>query len=315
MATPVKHLITHSGSFHADDVFSYVVLSTIFPEARILRTRDNMILEEAGEDAIIFDVGMKFSAEARRYDHHQKEKPAREDGAPYSSIGLIWKFHGKDYITAQTGITDQEKLTNMWNRVDSDFIYMLDCADNGVYPAGVTSRGSAVSISGMIENLNPVFDDPVKDYDAAFMKASDLCRNLLEARIASEAALERSRSIVIDALQSRSDKRIMELPFGMDWAGTVFDQDDNDLLYVVYPAHGHWYCSAVKTEPGTFENRKSLPEHWAGLRDENLASASGVHDAIFCHEKLFICVAETRQGILDMVEIALDHDLGHERSP
>lgn len=299
--------MTHSGSFHADDVFGYVVLSAIFPDAELVRTRDNFVLDEAGDNTIVFDVGMKFSADNRRYDHHQKDKPVREDGAPYSSIGLIWKYHGKDYISVKTGLREAEAIQNIWRRVDQDFIYMLDCADNGIYPEGITNRGNAVSISGMIEHLNPLFDDQTKDYDTAFMKAADLCGSLLAARIASEAAHERSRAIVMDALKSRTDKRVLELPMGMDWSGHVFDAKDADLLYVVYPAHDHWYCSAVKTEPGTFENRKSLPEHWAGLRDSDLAAACGVQDAIFCHEKLFICVAKTRNGISEMVDFALMH--------
>ena len=36
----VTHLVTHSGGFHADELLSSVILTRLFPEARILRSRD-----------------------------------------------------------------------------------------------------------------------------------------------------------------------------------------------------------------------------------------------------------------------------------
>ena len=35
----VKHLITHSGGFHADELLSSVVLTRLFPKAELVRTR------------------------------------------------------------------------------------------------------------------------------------------------------------------------------------------------------------------------------------------------------------------------------------
>jgi hypothetical protein len=36
----IAHLVTHSGGFHADELLSSVVLTRLFPQARITRTRD-----------------------------------------------------------------------------------------------------------------------------------------------------------------------------------------------------------------------------------------------------------------------------------
>lgn len=35
--------------------------------------------------------------------------------------------------------------------------------------------------------------------------------------------------------------------------------------------------------PGSFENRKSLPKAWMGLRDEELSQLSGIQDCVFVH--------------------------------
>ncbi|TLX16856.1 MYG1 family protein [Rhizobium sp. MHM7A] len=315
MGSEVSRLITHSGSFHADDLFSYVVLSGLFPGARLVRTRDDAVLTQTQADDIVFDVGMKFSAEERRYDHHQRDKPSRPDGAPYSALGLIWKHHGHDYLKANVAFEDKGAVERIWDRIDKDFIYFIDCADNGVYPEGVTRKGTTTSISLMIEHFNPVFDDTDADYDRAFKDAAGVCRKFLDARIKTEAAYERARKVVLAAIEETSDPRVIELPRSLDWNGHVFDIGNQDVLYAIYPAHGNWYCSAAKAEIGSFENRKSLPEEWAGLRGAELVKATNVDDAVFCHEKLFVCVAESREGILDMMRQALDYGLSPTRKP
>lgn len=49
-------LVTHSGAFHADEVMAGAVLKDLFPDARIIRSRDHeMIRPEIGR--IVFDVG------------------------------------------------------------------------------------------------------------------------------------------------------------------------------------------------------------------------------------------------------------------
>ena len=61
---------THSGKFHADDVFSSALLLYLNPEITILR--GNKVPEDF--DGIIFDIGRG------RYDHHQKDSRIRENG-------------------------------------------------------------------------------------------------------------------------------------------------------------------------------------------------------------------------------------------
>ena len=65
---------THSGKFHADDVFSSALLLYLNPEIRL--TRGNKVPEDF--DGIVFDIGRG------RYDHHQKDSRIRENGIPYA---------------------------------------------------------------------------------------------------------------------------------------------------------------------------------------------------------------------------------------
>ena len=77
----IIHLVTHSGGFHADELLSSVVLTALFPDATLLRTRDDAWITP-GAYRIVYDVGRDFNAAAQIFDHHQRPNPLRDDGQP-----------------------------------------------------------------------------------------------------------------------------------------------------------------------------------------------------------------------------------------
>jgi len=78
-------LVTHSGGFHADELLSSVILTRLFPQARLIRSRAREWITP-GVDRIIYDVGGKYDAIAQIFDHHQRGAPLRDDGQPFSSF-------------------------------------------------------------------------------------------------------------------------------------------------------------------------------------------------------------------------------------
>ena len=84
----INVLVTHSGGFHADELLSSVVLTRRFPEASLMRSRDELCITPA-TDKIIYDVGGNYDIEAQIFDHHQSPGPLRDNGQPFSSFGLI----------------------------------------------------------------------------------------------------------------------------------------------------------------------------------------------------------------------------------
>ena len=90
----ITWLVTHSGGFHADELMSSVVLTRLFPAARIVRSRAAEWITPSA-NRIIYDVGGAYDAEARIFDHHQRGAPLRDDGQPLSSFGLIWRHFGR----------------------------------------------------------------------------------------------------------------------------------------------------------------------------------------------------------------------------
>ena len=81
--------ITHSGTFHADEIFATLILSIIKDEIIVYRTSevDDKMRET---NCIIYDVGRG------ELDHHQKGgNGQRENGTMYAACGLVWKKYHK----------------------------------------------------------------------------------------------------------------------------------------------------------------------------------------------------------------------------
>ena len=53
---------------------------------------------------------------------------------------------------------------------------------------------------------------------------------------------------------------------------------------------------------GSFDQKRSLPEEWAGLVDDELVAVTGVAGARFCHKNRFIMVFDTLEGLLEAMQ-------------
>ena len=82
-------------------------------------------------------------------------------------------------------------------------------------------------------------------------------------------------------------------------------QNFPEPLFVVYGDKEDWSVVAMRREKNSFGNRKDFPSAWAGLRKEELRKITGVNEAVFCHNNLFLAVAETKEGAVKLAELAI----------
>lgn len=68
----ISFLVTHSGGFHADELLSTVILARLFPDARLVRSRDAAWITPA-PDRLIYDVGRAYDAQAGVFDHQDRK--------------------------------------------------------------------------------------------------------------------------------------------------------------------------------------------------------------------------------------------------
>ncbi|MEP5732186.1 MAG: MYG1 family protein [Sulfitobacter sp.] len=310
----ITHLVTHSGGFHADELLSSVVLTRLFPDATLLRTRDKAWITPKGT-RIIYDVGGDFDAGAQIFDHHQRPNPLREDGQPYSSFGLIWAHYGRDFLIAME--VPEKDIETIHASFDRGFVLPIDLVDNGaVNPSEAGPLFSGMTLPVLLESLKTVFDDREEGADdRAFMAALPVARAFVEAQIKRKAAKIRAEDIVLSAIQTAGEGCVLELPMGMPFRAGVEKAGADHLLFAIHPRGTDWTLTTIRVGDDTFENRADLPAAWAGLTDDALAAASGVNGAKFCHNGRFIAVANTREAILKMADIAVAEALAGATSP
>jgi uncharacterized UPF0160 family protein len=282
-------IVTHNGNFHADDVFSIAALKCVFPTFNLVRTRDLALIAEAD---IVIDVGGEYKAESGRFDHHQRGGAGeRENGIPYSSFGLIWKKYG---------LAICQNNQEVANAVDAELVSTIDAIDCGHVKA--VSQG--ISLTQTISMFNPTWQEN-SHFDACFDEAVDFALRVLTRFIASASGGINAKDIVAKAIENAEDPRVIVLAQYTPWKRTVHALS-KEALYMIYPSNsGQWRIQTVPVEPGSFDDRKPLPKEWAGLSDKALIAVTGIDDAMFCHNGLFIAGAESFESTMKMASIAL----------
>jgi uncharacterized UPF0160 family protein len=286
---------THPGNFHADDVFAVAALELVHGPLEVVRTRD------AGRQAaadIRVDVGGRSDPAAGDFDHHQKGGAGeRENGIRYASFGLVWREHGE----ALAGGAESAAA------IDERLVCGVDANDVGqTLVETLVGDIRPMSVSGVIAALNPSWDEALspEEEDARFRQAVDLAREMLERELAGAAAFGRARDLVAAAIRRAEDPRVIELDSNMPWREAVVTNAP-DALFVVYPKTDGWGSQAVPRELGSFENRLSFPADWRGRSGTELAAATGVEDAVFCHAAGFYASAGSREGIVALVAASI----------
>jgi uncharacterized UPF0160 family protein len=286
---------THPGNFHADDVFAVAVLRLVHGPLEIVRTRDEDV--HAASDVRV-DVGGRSDADSGDFDHHQKGGAGeRPNGVRYASFGLVWRRYGAELAGSPEAA----------EAIDERLVQGVDANDTGQsFSQPLVGEMGPMTVSGVIAAMNPAWDEELTpaEEDALFDRAVDLATGILEREIAGAAAFQRAQQLVRDAIERAPDPRLIELDSNMPWRDAVVN-NAAEALYVIYPKSDGWGMQAVPLALGTFDNRKDLPAGWAGLSGKDLADATGVEDAVFCHPARFYASARTREGIGALAERAI----------
>jgi len=292
----MKTIVTHNGRFHADDVFSVVVLTTVFggEEISVVRSRDDEIISKAD---IVVDVGLIYDPVKKRFDHHQEEGAGKRDnGIPFASFGLVWKEYGLE-ICGNQEIAD---------RIDRILVSPIDAGDNGMeIEESKIENLSSFSISEIVGLFVPTWKETMVHEDKAFTKAVAWAKEVLNRIIKKETDRQSSRDLVERAYGEADDKRIVVINDSYPWKEWILNF--KEPLFVVIPdsTNGNWMARAVPVSNNSFENKVSFPDGWAGKSDAELAYVSGIKDAVFCHKNLFLAIAKTKESAIKMAEIAV----------
>jgi uncharacterized UPF0160 family protein len=181
--------------------------------------------------------------------------------------------------------------------------------DNGIWID--TTEIPLMNISSIIAGFNPNWKSD-KDENEAFNEAVKVTSAVLNNAIDSRFSVLKARDCVIEAYKKRKTKELLILNKYCPYGETLREIDvNNEVLFVIYPKKDGYSMQTVRG--GDREDKKRLPEAWAGKRDEELQAVTGVKDAVFCHTGRFIAVAGSLEGIMKMARLAVEEP--EERAP
>jgi len=289
-------LITHSGIFHSDEVFSTVILKNILDKKRIKICRINDV--KGNIDSFVYDIG------GGKYDHHQPGgNGERENGIKYSSFGLIWRDYGKDFLE-KIGI---ENISKVWEKIDKKIVQTIDATDNGQFKENNQLDLEIITIPNLISVYNSNWDEEEKQ-DECFLQAVDFAENILTKIIIAEDSKEKAKKFVEKSIEESADS-IMILDEFLPWKECLLQSKNpkaEKILFVIFPSNrGGYNIYSVPKELDSFESRKLFPKDWAGLKDQKLQEKTEVRTVTFCHIGRFICCTENKEDAIKLAKIAV----------
>ena len=266
---------THSGKFHADDVFSSALLLYLNPEIKI--TRGNKVPDDF--DGIVFDIGRG------RYDHHQKDSRIRENGIPYAAFGLLWEDLGCEILGDELA-----------EKFDEAFVQPLDNNDN---------TGEKNELASLIGSFNPSWDEN-GGTDEAFFRAVSVAGMILENKFARYLGNERADKRIEEVLETRDqtgDSRILVLP---EFIPCQKRLSETEVAFVIFPSNRGGYCIQPQKKEYSLNYKCSFPSEWLGLENEELQKETGLSSATFCHKGGFLMSVGDLSNAIRACQISLD---------
>jgi len=285
-------LVTHSGSFHLDDLFAVATIKTLYPEAEIVRSRSDDDFKTAD---FVIDVGDVNDPATNRFDHHQRGGAGlRENGVPYASFGLVWKQFGSQ-------ICGEDRVADL---VDKKMVQPIDAADNGYNMYRETKGLSPYLLDNAFKALTPTWRDP-ENVDDTFARLLPLAQEILMREIKKAKYFFEDTELVKEAYRIAEDKRVIILEHPLAWKSVISRK--REPIYVIHPNQmtGEWIVACVRKTPQSHENRKLLPQAWGGKRGAELEKVTGVQGAEACHNKRFIATAWSREAAIKLAQLAL----------
>lgn len=298
-----RKLITHNGSFHADDIFATAILILKLEKEgegfEIIRTRDPEIINSGD---FVFDVGGIYDEEKNLFDHHQIGGAGRradvggDGGIEYAACGLVWKKFG-------TEVSGSEKAADI---IDKRLFAPIDAGDNGFNLVENKYGTSPYFIQHAFYSMRPTWREKNITEDEMFLKCVEMAKVILSREIIQVQDILLAEEAVLSIYNKTEDKKIIVLD--KNYPSEYILNDFPEPLYVVYPrnADNFWAVKAVGKNLNTFENRKNFPKAWGGLKDKELQKITSVSDAVFCHRGLFLAVVKSRVGAIKLAQIAVE---------
>ena len=221
------------------------------------------------------------------FDHHQKNRNGqRENGIYYSSIGLLWKKFGKEYL-------EKLKVKNIdktFEYMDNELIQYIDATDN------MQTEYLENKISpDFIKLCNPKWNEDISENEA-FINALKLADEFWEVYIKHAIAEVEAIDIILDKIENCKDCYLVfdkEMPYRK----AIKVSGSNNLKYVIFKSRREGYD--VRTVKDSCKFRDEIVE----AKDINMArELTGIKDLIYVDIHGKLCCTQTLESAIRIVK-------------
>lgn len=271
--------ITHSGKFHVDDTISTIFLSKIFDKVVLIRipSIDNKNIT----DKIVYDIG------GGEFDHHQKNRNGqRDNGIYYSSIGLLWRKYGKEYLKTLMA----NNIEKTFKYIDEELIQYIDAADNMQ-----TEYVKNKILPDFIKLCNPEWNEKTEENEA-FIKALKLADEFWEVYIKHAIAVVEATEIILKKIEVCKDCYLI-LDTDMPYKRAISIAKRNDIKYIIFKSKREGYDIRTLIDSCRFKDEISKAEDI-----EEARKASGIKELIYIDVHGKLCCTETLESAIQIVK-------------
>ena len=272
------NFVTHSGTFHVDDVISTIFLSKIFKKINLIRvpSMDN----RNANNKLVFDIGLG------EFDHHQKDRNGkRENGIYYSSIGLLWEKYGKEYLKN----IKANNIDKVYEYMDKELIQYIDATDNMQmeYLKNKTSPD-------FVKLCNPEWNENITE-EEAFVRALKLADEFWNIYIKHAIAEVEAIEIIIKKTNETKENYAIfdkELPYRK----AINLLKNKNIKYLIFKSKRE--CYDVRIIKKEMEFKKEIV-----ISDINQARRlSKINDLLYVDTHGKLCCTETLDSAINLVK-------------
>ena len=165
--TTIKKIVTHAGTFHADECVGVALLLHLFPGTPVERTYTPSEADFSDPLVVVLDIGRRYEPLQSNFDHHQ-------DGAlPAANMLILRHFYS----------LDNPRLAEL---LENHFFGYISDVDTGKIVEGADTAPTINGIIRACNNLHP---------EIGFQTAIEIMSMALKAQIATALRRIDSESI------------------------------------------------------------------------------------------------------------------------
>lgn len=303
-------IATHDGSFHADETIACSILTYLYPNATIIRSRDEKELDKA--DIVIDVSGIN---DEKHFDHHSNEFTlTRKNGIKYATAGIIWKKFGYDFIKQvyqehlkdHIESIDDKLILKVIQRIDLEIMTLIDINDNGQTNDYINEHidNNDPNVTKAVHFISDFYqNDPNIPYIVAmsnlpyvsneeqyknFLQTVKFLKSILVNACINAISVEFG---IVKVLKIYDGSKILIMHEKLPWTQAILDNPQifSNCLLAIYPdrKRGFRVQSLPVSKAQRFVNKVSAPKSWRGLNFKDLDKVCGIENCIFVHKTGF----------------------------